>query len=102
MTTFCSRCGREIPEGEVCGGDGMEAECVRPELRLFSCTKFTGVWPVGVSAIVYAESQHCASDLLNASLRARSLPGDAEPKHMTPIVTVGQSPFVTILQDGDY
>ncbi len=58
---------------------------------------FKGVWPVGVAAVVEADSAHEASKLLEAELRLRNLKQCIETKSMKPF-TGG----ALIINDGDY
>lgn len=71
-------------------------------MRLFSCTNFNGFYPVGVAAIIWAESPEKATEQLNESLRNRGLEGNSNVVDMHEIHTEGQDPFVTILNDGNY
>lgn len=67
---------------------------------IYSCTKFTGHYPVGVSAIVAAPSASIAAQKLNEELKTQGLLGDALPASMEPFNDGTLK--VRILQDGDY
>lgn len=69
-------------------------------MNTYTNTTFDGLWPVGTSAVVTAESPEEAALLLNEALIKTSyLPQDepVEAKDMLPL-----EPGVTILQDGNY
>jgi hypothetical protein len=69
-------------------------------MKIYTCTDFTGVWPVGVAAVVVADCAAAAEHMLNVALRARGLPGDAEV-HEAAAIDVDQ-PGVRFLADGNY
>ena len=67
---------------------------------VYACNQFTGHYPVGTAAVVVAESQEHAAQLLNEQLKRQGLPGDANAKMMA---LVGQkAPQAVILCDGNY
>jgi hypothetical protein len=63
-------------------------------------TEFTGHWPVGVSAVVNAETASQAAEFLNAELKALGLKGDATAKGMKRWNP--RHGNVIVLQDGNY
>jgi len=69
-------------------------------MKIYTCNRFTGFYPVSSAAVVSAESQARAATILNAELRSLGLKGDAEPADLI------EFPFndehVGILVDGDY
>lgn len=69
-------------------------------MNVYTCTEFTGFWPVGAAAVVVAPDSSTAADMLNAELRKISLPGDAKTKDMQEVPT--SAPLVCILLDGNY
>ena len=71
------------------------------KLRVFSCTDFTGYYPVGSAAIVMAMNSEDAATMLNRDLRSIGLPGDADPRSMIPFPDENDR-LVRILNDGNY
>jgi hypothetical protein len=71
------------------------------KLRVFSCTDFTGYYPVGSAAIVMAMNSEDAATMLNRDLRSIGLPGDASPENMIPFPDENDR-LVRILNDGNY
>lgn len=69
-------------------------------LKVFTCTDFTGHWPVGVAAVVFANSQEQAAELLAERLALNGLPQTIVPAAMEERDI--SSPAVMILRDGDY
>lgn len=73
-------------------------------MKIYTCNKFTGVWPVGTAAVVAAQNEGAAAEALNEALKADGLPGDATPSMMEefaiPVWTNQQN--VRILCNGDY
>lgn len=68
-------------------------------LRVFTCTSFQGVWPVGNAAVIVAYDVEEATNLLNTELISRELP----PITSAEIDEISlESPNVQILCDGDY
>lgn len=66
--------------------------------RVFTCTNFKGVWPVGVSAVVVARDKRQARQLLNKQLEEKGLP---ITDYTLEEVSLEQ-PAAVILNDGDY
>lgn len=70
---------------------------IAKQLKVYYNTDFEGLWPVGVSAVVVAESEMQAIELLTEELQKRGL---AYRGTMQEIDTTIASAI--ILQDGDY
>ena len=72
-------------------------------MKVYGTTDFTGHYPVGTAAVVTANSEQGACDILNAELVKRGLPGDAAPSAMFQIRTGKMHRTVCwIMNDGDY
>jgi len=71
-------------------------------MKTWTCITFTGHWPVGSAAIVYAETQDTAAELLNDVLKENGLAGDAKPEDMQEFPRDGRCPEVRVLCDGNY
>jgi hypothetical protein len=69
-------------------------------MDVFTHTSFSGHWPVGVAAVVVAESEQQALEILNAALKSFGLPGDATTNGLKKVDT--SSVQAVILNDGDY
>jgi hypothetical protein len=74
---------------------------MKHHLRVYSCTGFTGHYPVGTSALVLASNKENAAEILNQDLRSMGLPGDARAEDMMPFPD-GNDRSVRILNDGNY
>jgi hypothetical protein len=71
------------------------------KLNLYTCTGFTGHYPVGTSAIIIAPSEERARLLLDQELKKYGLGrGDGE-KHNMFVVPLDKQAAI-ILNDGDY
>lgn len=68
-------------------------------MKLFKCTDFEGHWPVGVAAIVMAETEEQARDLLAMDLKAQGL-GEQDEFNLVEVST--NAAGVHILNDGNY
>jgi hypothetical protein len=70
-------------------------------MRVFTCTNFKGRWPVGVAAVITAETREEALRELQEALEVADLPqeGEASLQLVEVDLTV---PGVDILLDGDY
>ena len=66
-------------------------------MAIFTCTDFTGLWPVPVAAVIDAETKEDALEKLNKQLKDQGLKGDAELSDIEPLTL-----DVTILSDGNY
>jgi hypothetical protein len=71
-------------------------------MKVWTCNRFTGHYPVGCAAVVYAETQQEAVDILNASLKEQGLEGDAAIEDMELFPCHPQWVEVRILCDGQY
>lgn len=67
-------------------------------MKIFTCTDFDGVWPVGTSAIIVAET----IDLANFMLRNELIERNLNPSGFTLQEIDINKRQVVILQDGDY
>lgn len=67
-------------------------------MKTFYCDDFTGMNPVGTSAIVTAKNKDEALIMLNLHLKENGLLGDA--KELKEFDT--KSPNVVVISDGDY
>jgi hypothetical protein len=70
------------------------------QLGVYVCNQFTGHYPVGSAAVVVAESQQRAAQILNDQLREQGLIGDATANMMA--LVVQKAPQAIILCDGNY
>lgn len=68
-------------------------------MNVYYCTDFDGHYPVGTSAVVAAETEEQAQELLLAELVEHGLPQNRKITLHRINVTV---PRAFILQDGDY
>lgn len=69
-------------------------------MKVFTCTGFKGVYPVGTAAVVVAPSEAKARKLLAALLRECKLSDDLTDARFKEVNTERES--ATILLDGDY
>jgi hypothetical protein len=69
--------------------------------RVFYCTDFEGVWPVGTCAIVVADSADLAALLLRGDLKRRGLDQEKDWKPEMIEVDTDISGSIVIL-DGEY
>lgn len=69
-------------------------------MDIFTHTRFTGHWPVGVAAVVVATSAQQALEILNAELGKLDLPADAKIEDLQCVDV--HSARAIILNDGDY
>lgn len=67
-------------------------------MKIFTCSDFKGVWPVGTSALIIAETKEEAEHMLIADLNSRKLYQN-QPFALNEIDLIKQ---VVILNDGDY
>lgn len=74
-------------------------------MNVYTCVDFEGAWPVGVAAVVVAESEeHARALLVDALTNACIYP---RPKPLDPFTFTLQrldttKPSATLLADGDY
>lgn len=69
-------------------------------MKIYTCTDFCGHWPVGVAAIVRANSQEEAALELASKLGHQGLPQSIKPECMIEFVDMGREALV--LGNGDY
>ncbi len=70
------------------------------QMNVYTNTKFTGLYPVGVAAVVVSDSRENAAKALNKELKSGGLKGDAKAKDMELLKT--GKPVVLVLRNGDY
>jgi hypothetical protein len=68
-------------------------------MKVYTCNKFTGYWPVGCAAVVWADDEQEAAEKLNLSLQNQGLMGDAKSESMLEFPGLDH---VRILNDGNY
>ena len=68
-------------------------------MKCYTNTSFTGLYPVGVSAVMWANSPEEATRLLNEELVKQGLPGDAKLQYTNEFRKKDE---VEILNDGNY
>jgi len=69
-------------------------------MKLWTCTEFSGHWPVGTAAIVLAYDVNDACLLLERQLKKHGLPQKINPE-MLKLVQMGLSQAI-VLKDGNY
>lgn len=69
-------------------------------MKIYTCTNFTGFYPVGVAAVIVAECASAAEHLLNVALQAVGLPGDAQIDEASAVDA--NVPGIVMLRNGDY
>jgi hypothetical protein len=69
-------------------------------MKVWTNTEFQGHWPVGVSAVVVAETPGDAALLLNDELAKVGLPRSARADQFVPVNT--SAPGAVVLQSGDH
>jgi hypothetical protein len=70
---------------------------LQPLLRVYVCNDFTGYWPVGTAAVIVANGEVAALNLLHGELEKRGLPVSGTVHEIETY-----DPSVTILCDGNY
>lgn len=68
-------------------------------MRVWTCTDFTGHWPVGVAAVVVAETAEQAAAMLSREVSAIT-PQAVDVASLVELDT--RAPCAVILNDGDY
>ena len=76
-------------------------EYLEAKKQIWVTTSFTGVYPVGVAALVCETTAEKAAEALNKVLKDRGLIGDATAENMVCLAGL-QTGHVHILQDGNY
>lgn len=69
---------------------------------VYTCTSFKGYCPVGVAAVIVAETPERAADVLNYSLIEKGLTGDVKPEDMVKLCDTPDGERGKILCDGNY
>ncbi|MFM0135083.1 hypothetical protein [Caballeronia grimmiae] len=69
-------------------------------MKIYTCSNFTGFYPVGVAAVIVAECASAAEHLLNVALQAVGLPGDAQVDEGSSVDA--NVPGIVMLRNGDY
>lgn len=69
-------------------------------IKVWTNTKFSGHWPVGVAAVVIAVNEEEAAVILNSRLKEGGLKGDAEASDMRRLLMANGN--CAILCDGNY
>ena len=69
-------------------------------MKTWTCTTFTGHYPVGTALVVTADNIDIAIDLVEKELAQRSLPQKLQRDQLIPLPTNHR--HVRILRDGDY
>ena len=72
------------------------------KLNAYSCDCFEGHYPVGVSAVIIAETAEQAATLLNESLARNHLPQEKPVKVEDITLLPMYVPTVYIINDGNY
>ncbi len=67
---------------------------------MWTNTDFEGHWPVGVAAVVVADTAGQAAELLNNELEKRGLGRTAKPEQFAAMPT--SRPLAVVLLDGAY
>ena len=70
-------------------------------MNIYTHTKFTGHYPVGVAAVIIAPDRAKAIAKLNDTLRANGLFADAQERDLVPLM-IDEVPVCRILNDGNY
>lgn len=71
-------------------------------MKLFTNTTFTGCYPAGTSAVVWAVNKESAAKKLNAVLIEDGFKGDATPEDMIEFKESKNEAAVLILNNGDF
>lgn len=69
-------------------------------MKVYTCTKFKGHWPVGTSAVVVAPSKFMAAMVLETELAKRGLRQNISSDMLEEVDMVESK--AVILSDGDY
>ncbi len=68
-------------------------------MKVFTCTTFEGKFPVPVAAVIVAETQQQAADMLNEWQRKEGRDADVELQEMIEMQT--DAPMVVMLSNGE-
>ena len=69
-------------------------------MNVYSCTAFTGHWPVPTAAVVVANTKEEAATMLEGVLAMGGLTQSVEPESMK--IVDPSAPHVELLSDGQY
>ena len=69
-------------------------------MKIFTCNDFDGFYPVGTAAVIIAETEDKAREMMTEALKQRQL-GGTNPQ-FTLKRLAGNKPNVLILCDGNY
>lgn len=69
-------------------------------MKVYTCTAFSGHWPVGTAAVVVAESPEEAAVYLERVLTTKGLSQRIDAGELVPLDVTHAG--ATILNDGDY
>lgn len=69
-------------------------------MKIYTTTKFTGHWPVGVAAVVVAPNKAAAVDVLEFRLKEHGLPQKVREEDLDELNV--RLPDAHILRDGEY
>ncbi len=69
-------------------------------MSIFTIKNFPGVWPVGTAAVVVADDEDEAAELLNAALKANGMPARVKGVNFETLDITHN--HALILNDGDY
>ena len=70
--------------------------------NVYTCTGFSGFWPVGTAAVIVAASPERAAEILNYALIEKKLAGGVKPEEMFKLCETPDGERCKILCDGDY
>ena len=69
-------------------------------MKTWTCTTFTGHWPVGTALVVTADNIEVAIELVEKELAQHNLSQEIKPEQLIPLPTHHR--HVRILRDGEY
>lgn len=69
-------------------------------MKVWTCNKFKGHWPVGSAAVVVAKDQEQARQLLAKQLALYGLKQEVTPEMLDPLPVC--YPMALVLNDGNY
>lgn len=76
---------------------------VKSAMKVYTCTNFEGVWPVGTAAVIVAASEQEAKTALIKVLKDHGLSGDAYGTEEFDLIEINVNcSSVIILRDGNY
>lgn len=69
-------------------------------MKVFTCKDFKGFWPVGVAAVIVAETKERAREILSEELHKIGLKQDLSDCEINHVKTNAEQ--VIIIHDGEY